>query len=101
MRLAWVMGRLTASRRVSNTPAGSWLICEALDAEALDDDPMRARPRRKPMAESLVVYDRLGAGEGDVIAVAESTEATNPFRPKKIVIDAYCAAILDTVSIDQ
>lgn len=101
MRLAWVMGRLTASRRVTNTPAGAWLICEALDAEALDNEPMHARPRKKPMAESLVVFDHLGAGEGDVIAVAESTEATNPFRPDKIVIDAYCAAILDTVNIQQ
>lgn len=100
MRLAWVMGRLTLNRRVSNTRPGSWLICEALDADSLDD-PMRARPRRRPMPESLVVYDHLGAGEGDVIAVAESTEATNPFRPDRVVIDAYCAAILDSVEISK
>jgi len=98
MRVAYVMGRLNLSRRAPETKPGSWLICEAVDASLLDD-PMNARPRSKPMNQSLIVYDRLGAVEGDTIAVSESREASNPFYPDKVPLDAYCSAILDTVEV--
>ena len=46
--------------------------------------------------ESLVVYDNLGASDGDLIAFSESREAAMPFYPEKIVpLDAYNAAMLD------
>jgi hypothetical protein len=52
-------------------------------------------------AETLVVYDHLGASDGDTIAFTESREATMPFYPdKKVPIDAYNAAILDEVKIE-
>jgi ethanolamine utilization protein EutN len=98
MRLGWVMGRVVLNRNVPDLKPGSWLIVEAVDADGLSD-MSQPRPRTKPMPESLVVYDHLGAGPGDLIAFSEGAEATQPFRPEKVPIDAYCTAILDRVTI--
>lgn len=100
MRLAWVTGRVTPSRQLPEMKAGSYLICEAMDADGLSD-PTRPSPRKQPMPESLVVYDALGAGEGDLIAVSEGREASQPFRPDSVPMDAYCAAILDMVHVEH
>ncbi len=99
MRLGWVMGRVVLNRSLPDLKPGSWLIVEAVDADGLVADMSRPVPRAKPMPESLVVYDRLGAGPGDLIAFSEGAEATQPFRPERVPIDAYCTAILDRVTI--
>ena len=44
-------------------------------------------------------YDELGAGIGSRIAISEGREAAMPFHPEVKPIDAYNAAILDTVRI--
>jgi ethanolamine utilization protein EutN len=49
------------------------------------------------MPQSLVVFDSLGAGVGQVIAVSEGREAAAPFYPRSVPVDAYCAAILDQI----
>lgn len=99
MRLAWVTGKVTMTRRLAELKPGSWLICEAVDAEGLSD-MTRQQPRRKPMPESLVVFDQLGAGVGDLIAFSEGAEATQPLRPDRVPIDAISTAIIDSVRID-
>lgn len=99
MRIAWVMGRVTLNDRLDEMRPGRYLICEALDADALADTT-RPTLRRNPMPESLVVFDQLGAGEGDLIAFTEGREAANPFNPDNVPLDAYCAAILDRVDAD-
>lgn len=98
MRLARVIGRVTLNGKVLELKAGALLICEAMDSEGLKDAAGFVK-RSKPMAESLVVFDHMGAGEGDLIAFTEGGEATQPFRPEKVPIDAYCAAIVDTISV--
>ncbi len=50
-------------------------------------------------AEELTLYDELGAGVGCRVAFSEGREAAQPFHPDVKPIDAYCAAILDTVNI--
>ena len=97
MRIAKVIGKVTLSHAEGNMPAGSLLIAEVLDKGMLGSNP--ASKRTSPMPESLVVYDHLGAGQGQLIAVSEGAEATMPFRPKSVVLDAYCAAILDNIQI--
>jgi ethanolamine utilization protein EutN len=99
MRIARVTGRLTINRRVGNLRPGKYVIAEALDAPALRRLP-RVTHRDVPMPESLVVFDELGAAQGQLIAVSEDGEATMPFYPDSVPIDAYCAAILDQVSCD-
>ena len=53
------------------------------------------------MPESLIVFDQLGAHVGQLIAVSEGREASAPFYPENVPIDAYNAAILDTVQTDN
>ena len=96
MRIARVLGVVTLQPRLPELPAGRLAIVETLDAEALtgaDDQTHRA----EPMPQSLVCFDELGAAEGQLIAVSEGREATMPFIPRRVPVDAYNAAILDAV----
>ena len=43
---------------------------------------------------AIVVYDQLGAGVGQQIAISEGREAACPF-PTPTPVDAYCAALVD------
>ncbi|MBN1394640.1 MAG: carbon dioxide concentrating mechanism protein CcmL [Pirellulales bacterium] len=50
--------------------------------------------------EEIAVYDELGAGVGSRIAVSEGREASMPFYPEVKPVDAYNAAILDSLEYD-
>lgn len=100
MRIAQVMGTITLSLKDKNMPTGRLLVCEALDAHALAGLEDKCG-RKDSMPESLIVFDDLGAGEGSLIAVAESAEAAAPFKPDRVPLDAYCAAILDEITLDS
>ena len=50
--------------------------------------------------EVEVVYDGIGAREGDRVGFSEGREAAMPFHPDKVAVDAYLACILDTVTYD-
>lgn len=52
-------------------------------------------------AETVVVWDRLGAGTGSLIALSEGPEASQPFRPEVKPVEAYASAILDTLDMDD
>ena len=43
---------------------------------------------------AIVVYDELGGGVGQHIAISEGREAACPF-PEPKPVDAYCAALID------
>ena len=45
--------------------------------------------------------DQLGAGNGSRIALSESREAAAPFYPEIKPIDAYNAAILDHLTVEE
>ena len=100
MRIARVIGSVTLGRKLPELPGGSLRLAEPLDGPAVRSPAASAR-RSSPTPEALVVFDELGAGEGQLIAVSEGREATMPFHPRKAPIDAYAAAILDTVHIDE
>jgi microcompartment protein CcmK/EutM len=93
VRVGKVIGRVCLSRAYETLVGGRFLLVEVQDRFSL------AGEKRKS-TESLVVYDHLGAGEGDLIAFTESREATMPFYPeKRVPLDAYCAAILDAAVV--
>ena len=95
MRVGKVVGRVTLSRAYETLVGGRFLIVEVQDGPAL-------RGGQRRTTESLVVYDHLGAGEGDRIAFSESREACMPFYPeKRVPVDAYNAAILDRIVVDR
>ena len=93
MRIGRVVGLVTLNRSYDTLVGGRFLIVAVQDRFSL------AGGRRKSK-EFLVVYDHLGAGDGELIAFAESREACMPFYPERIVpLDAYNAAILDAARV--
>lgn len=51
------------------------------------------------VAEPLVAWDDLGAGDGQLVAFSEGGEAAQPFRPHDKPVDAYVAALIDTLDL--
>ena len=95
MRIGKVIGRICLNTTYETLVGGRFLLVAVQDRFAL-----AAQPRKT--TETLVVYDNLGAGDGDTIAFAESREACMPFYPDKIVpLDAYNAAIVDHLQVDN
>lgn len=98
MRIARVLGHVTLNPRLPELASGRYVIAEALDNPAVQGHAEHT-PRGTPSPESLVVFDQLGAGPGQLIAVSEGREAAVPFHPARVPIDAYNAAILDTLDL--
>jgi microcompartment protein CcmK/EutM len=93
MRIAEVIGTVTLSRAHPSLTSLPLRLAVPLTLADLAGDAT-------PMGESLVVVDELGAGVGSRIALSEGGEAAQPFRPADKPIDAYNAAILDTIQLD-
>lgn len=92
MRIAEVIGRVTLSRQHPNLKGGRYLVALPMPLNALLEDA----PER---GEEVIVYDNLGASPGDLIGLSEGREAANPFGKVKTPIDAYCACLLDQLSL--
>jgi microcompartment protein CcmK/EutM len=95
MTIGRVVGRLCLNSTYETLVGARFLIVAVQDRFAI-----RGQPRKS--SEYLVCYDNLGATEGDLIAFGESREACMPFYPeKRVPIDAYNAAILDRLVVDD
>lgn len=94
MRIAKVVGKLSLVKAHSSIAGKRWLLVVPYDLPALLGE-------REPKAEELVAIDELGATAGDLIGISEGMEATFPYFPTKIPIDAYNACILDEIDIDD
>ena len=95
MRIGKVIGKISLTQPYETLVGGRYLLVEVQDRFSL------AGKARKS-TESLIVYDHLGASEGDLIAFTESREACMPFYPeKRVPLDAYNAAILDVAVISH
>ena len=86
MRMGTVIGRVTLSVR-SKKYVGERLLLTL----PWKTDTFRGAEKFDP---AIVVYDQLGAGVGQQIAISEGREAACPF-PKPTPVDAYCAALVD------
>jgi microcompartment protein CcmK/EutM len=92
MRIAEVIGTVTLSR-VHPTLAGyRWILGVPYSLKAL-------KAGLQGDGEDVVILDQLGAGVGDQIGFSEGVEAAAPFHPQRKAVDAYCACILDSVSV--
>jgi ethanolamine utilization protein EutN len=92
MRIAEVIGTVTLSR-VHPTLAGlRWIIGVPYSLKALEAG-------LPPDGEDVVILDQLGAGAGARVGFSEGVEAAAPFHPQRKAVDAYCACILDSVSV--
>jgi ethanolamine utilization protein EutN len=94
MRIALVLGTVTLSQWHPTLSGAVWRVCAPLDRAALET----LRPGAE---EPFVTLDELGAGPGSLIAVSEGAEASAPFHPDIKPIDAYNAAILDTIDVSE
>jgi ethanolamine utilization protein EutN len=92
MRIAEVIGTVTLSRVHPTMVGARWLIGVPFSLKAL-------QAGNGPDGEDQVIYDSLGAGLGCRIGLSEGAEAAAPFAPQKKPVDAYCACILDSVSL--
>jgi microcompartment protein CcmK/EutM len=95
MRVAHVIGRVTLSIQDPSFKGGRWLIVNPLDAGQFND-ACRKAPALSGQA-SLIVYDNMGAGDGDIVGIVEGAEATAPFD-FPIPLDAITVAIFDSLS---
>jgi len=94
MRIGQVIGTVTLSHRHPSLAGASFRLVVPLSFDNLLQD-------NDPKAEPLVVYDDLGAGVGSRIAFSEGGEAAQPFEPEMKPIDAYNAAILDSIHVQK
>ena len=92
MRIAEVIGTVTLSRCHPSVTGFRWIIGVPFSLKALRADG-------PPDGEDLVIFDNLGAGNGQRIGFSEGGEAAAPFHPHKKPVDAYCACIIDQVSV--
>jgi len=99
MRIAEVIGRCTLSVCHPSLRGAKWLVGVPLAQDGLQNFAA-GKSKDAGRNEPFVIYDDLGAGSGDLIAVSEGAEAAAPFAPNLKPIDAYDAAILDRVVIE-
>ena len=92
MRIAEIVGRVTLSKFHPSLKGARFLIALPMPLEALTEDS-------KKRGEEVVLYDNLGAGLGALVGLSEGREAAHPFGKVKTPIDAYCACILDQITL--
>jgi ethanolamine utilization protein EutN len=92
MKLGTVIGRVTLSRSAEALKGGRFLVVSPFSREqftaGLDAKPGMGKDF------SLVVYDDLGGGVGEVIGYEEGREAAQPFN-QPTPIDAINCALVD------
>lgn len=93
MRIAEIVGKVTLSRVHPSLQGAQLKLAVPLTLEHLRGEGDFLED------EFLVVYDSFSAGVGERIALSEGGEAAQPFYPELKPVDAYNAAILDTVHL--
>lgn len=92
MKVGQVIGRVTLNVCDSSYRAGRFLLVLPLSRAQLAGAP------QVPLAKgnSLVIYDNLGAGSGDLVAYSEGAEATAPFD-QPTPVDAINCGMVDRI----
>ena len=93
MMLARTIGTLTLARCHPSLSAATLRCVEQItDIADVEKQPLGG--------ETIVAWDLVGSGIGDLVAVAEGPEAAQPFAPTIKPLDAAVVAILDHVQLD-
>ena len=93
MRIARVIGTVTLNRSLPGFVGARLRMVVPQSLANLTDE-------QEPAADFIVAWDEMGAGIGDHVALSEGGEAAQPFRPDLKPVDAYAAAILDSIDLD-
>src|ERR1700761_1386425 len=92
MKLGTVIGRVTLSKSLDQLKGGRYLVVSPFNREQYAKGLEQAAGMGTD--PSLVVYDDIGGGVGDVIGYEEGREAAQPFDVAP-PIDAINAALVD------
>ena len=92
MKLGTVIGRVTLAKTVKTLEGGRFLVVSPFSRGQFEAG--LDAPRGMGTDPSLVVYDAIGGGVGDVIGYEEGAEAAQPFEVPTPV-DALNAALVD------
>jgi microcompartment protein CcmK/EutM len=92
LKLGTVIGRVTLSKSLDLLKGGRFLVVSPLSREQYAKGLAKAPGMGTD--PSLVVYDNIGGGVGDVIGYEEGREAAQPFDVYP-PIDAINAALID------
>jgi microcompartment protein CcmK/EutM len=95
MRIGHVIGKVTMNIQEEAFRGGRWLVINPVDTDQLNTCVDQQPPLTKQ--PSLIIYDNIGANEGDIIGFVEGAEATAPFAGPT-PIDAINLAIFDTLN---
>jgi len=95
MRMGIVRGHVTLNLAVPSFHGRRLVVIEPVTMENL-----RAG-NGKGGGKALVAIDQLGAAEGQMVAFTEGREASNPFWPDAVPVDAYCSLIVDSIDIHR
>ena len=92
MRLGTVIAPLTLNAADPALRGARFLLVQPLSKEQF------AGALGLPLAKgaTVVVYDNLGAGQGQIVGFTEGAEATAPFA-EPTPVDAFNAAIIDRI----
>jgi len=93
MRLGIVRGHVVLNPAIDSFGGRRLVVLEPVTMENLE-----ARNGRGG-GKSLIAIDELGAAQGQTVAFTEGREASNPFWPCSVPVDAYCALIVDSVDV--
>mgnify|MGYP001246407785 FL=1 len=93
MRIARVLGSVTLNRCLPSFESASLRLAVPMMTTDLESDQL-------PETETLVIWDELGAGNGGLVAVSEGAEAAQAFKPELKPVDAYGAALIDSVDLE-
>lgn len=91
MRIGIVRGNVVLSAALPELQGIRLLVVEPVTAENLSKNDGSGGGR------ALIVADHLGPGLGQMIAFTEGSEAANPYWPKLVPVDAYCALIVNNL----
>jgi microcompartment protein CcmK/EutM len=95
MRLGIVRGHLTLTPAVESYRGKTLVVVEPVTMENL-----RAK-NWLGGGKALIAIDELGAAEGQMVAFTEGREASNPFWPTPVPVDAYCSLIVDSIDVSK
>ena len=95
MRIGHVIGKINVHTDEPSLVGARWLLINPIDTEQINTCINNA-PKLTTQS-TLVIFDNMGAGEGDIIGFVEGAEATAPFD-SPIPIDAISLAIFDNLS---
>ncbi|MDO4627607.1 MAG: EutN/CcmL family microcompartment protein [Planctomycetia bacterium] len=103
MKLVKIVGHVTLAKAHPAVEGASWKIAVPLreeDLAELDGVSLSEQVENADItSEEFVIYDSMGAAEGQFAGVGEGREAVNPFYPEYKPVDAYCVLFLDRVHL--